>query len=56
MISKRPSHKPDFFVVLLLVVALGLTATISYQANLYYNDSYLSAARQAQNTPPAVGG
>ena len=56
MISKRPSYKPDFFVVLLLVVAVGLTATISYQANLYFNNSDLSVARHAQNILPAVGG
>lgn len=56
MISKRPSHKPDFFAVLLLVVAVGLTATISYQVNLYFNDSDLSVARQAQYVPPAVDG
>jgi len=56
MISKRPSYKPDFFVVLLLVVAVGLTATISYQANLYFNNSDLSMARHAQNIFPDVGG
>jgi hypothetical protein len=56
MISKRPSHKPDFFVVLLLVVAVGLSATIAYQANLYFNNSDLSVARHAQNIFPSVGG
>jgi hypothetical protein len=56
MIFRRPSRKPDFFVVLLLVVAVGLSATVVYQANLYFNNSDLSMARQAHNFPPAVGG
>ena len=56
MISKRPSRKPDFFVVLLLVVAMGVTATVAYQDNLYLNNADLSMAKQAQNLPPAMGG
>ena len=56
MISKRPSRKPDFFVVLLLVVAVGVTATVAYQANLYLNNADLSVAKQAQNLLPSVGG
>jgi len=56
MISRRPPRKPDFFVILLLVVAIGLSATIAYQVNLYYNNNDLSIVRNAQNIPPALGG
>jgi len=53
---KRPSRKPDFFVVLLLSVAVGLSATIAYQANLYLNSDDLSVARQAHSVSSSVGG
>ena len=56
MISRRPSRKPDFFVVMLLAVAVGLSATIAYQVNLYYDNGELSLTRQAQNLPSTVGG
>jgi hypothetical protein len=56
MISRRPPRKPDLFVVMLLVVAFGLSATVAYQVNLYYNNNDLSLARQAQNLLPAAGG
>jgi hypothetical protein len=56
MISKRPPRKPDLFVILLLLVAIGLSATLTYQINLYFNDGDLSIARQARALPPDMGG
>ena len=53
MLSRRPKRKPDLFVVLLLVIATGMTATLAYQVNLYYNNSDLTLASRAAN-PPAV--
>jgi hypothetical protein len=41
---------------MLLVVAVGLSATVAYQVNLYYNNNDLAIARQAQNILPAAGG
>jgi hypothetical protein len=55
MISRPPSRKPDFFVILLLTVALSLSASVAYQVNVYYNNSDLALARQAQALP-SVGG
>ena len=52
MLSSRPPRKPDIFVVLLLVVATGMSATLAYQINLYYNNSDLALASQVQATPP----
>ena len=56
MIFRRPTRKPDLFIVLLLVVAVGVSATVAYQINLYHNNSDLSLVRQAQYLTPAVGG
>jgi hypothetical protein len=56
MISRRPPHKPDPLVVLLLVVALGLSVTVAYQVNVYYNNSQLAIARSVQIATPGVGG
>ncbi len=54
MLSSRPPRKPDLFVVLLLVIATGMSATLAYQVNLYYNNSDLTLASQVQNPPPVV--
>jgi hypothetical protein len=43
-------------MILFLVVAIGVSATIAYQVNLYYDSAGLSTARSAQNVPPLVGG
>jgi hypothetical protein len=54
MLSSRPPRKPDLFVVLLLVVAAGMSATLAYQVNLYYNNDDLALASQTQDAPPVV--
>ena len=56
MIFRRPSRKPDLFIILLLLVSVGMSVTVAYQINLYHNNSDLSLARQAQNVLPAAGG
>jgi len=56
MISRRPSRKPDLFAVLMLAVALGVSATVAYQVNVYHNGDDLSLARHAQSLNPASGG
>ncbi len=56
MISSRPPKKPDLFNVLMLVVALGMTATLAFQAKLYFDQDSVSVNRQAQNLQPTSGG
>jgi hypothetical protein len=56
MISRRPPRKPDPLVILLLVVALGLSATVAYQINVYYNSNQLAIARSVQHAAPGFGG
>jgi hypothetical protein len=56
MISRPPPRKPDFFVMLLLTVAIGMSATVAYQVNIYFYNSDMALARQAQTAPPSVGG
>lgn len=41
---------------MVLVVAVGLSATVAYQVNLFYNNSDLSIATWARILTPAVGG
>ncbi|KOR27935.1 hypothetical protein TI04_12185 [Achromatium sp. WMS2] len=53
MISKHSYHKMDPFVVLLLVVFIGLTATIAYQLRWYSVDGMLMAKNShAIGVPP----
>jgi len=56
MISRRPPRKPDLFSILLIVVTLGMSVTLAYQIDLYYNSGNLSVAEQARNTSPQFGG
>lgn len=56
MISNRPPRKPDLLIVMLMMVAIGMTGTLAYQINLYFNDDGISLTRQAQNVPPTPGG
>jgi hypothetical protein len=55
MISKRCRRKPDLFSALILVVALGMSATLAYQINVYYGGDQVPIAKR---TPAAgtVGG
>ena len=49
MNSKHCRRKPDFFSVLLIVVALGMSGTLAYQINVYYGGNQVPIAKQ---TPP----
>jgi hypothetical protein len=55
MIPKRCRRKPDLFSMLLIVVALGMSATLAYQINVFYGGDQVPIAKQ---TPAAgiVGG
>ena len=55
MIVKRCRRKPDLFSVLLILVALGMSATLAYQINVYYGADQVPLAKK---TPTAnlVGG
>jgi hypothetical protein len=48
MLSSRPPRKPDLFVVFLLVIAVGMSVTLAYQVNLYYNHGDLALASQVR--------
>ena len=57
MLSSRPPRKPDLFVVLFLVIAVGMSATLAYQINLYGsgNDKGgMALAGKAQDAAPRV--
>lgn len=55
MNSKRCRRKPDLFSVLLILVALGMSATLAYQVNVFYGADQVPIAKR---TPTAgiVGG
>ncbi len=55
MNSKRCRRRPDLFSVLLILVALGMSATLAYQINVFYGADQVPIAEQ---TAPAgvVGG
>jgi hypothetical protein len=50
MTPKRCRRKPDFFSMLLIVVALGMSATLAYQVNVYYGGDRVPIAKQAANS------
>jgi hypothetical protein len=52
MTPKRCRRKPDLFSVLLIVVALGMSATLAYQVNVFYGGDRIPIAKQA----PVSGG
>jgi hypothetical protein len=52
MTPKRCRRKPDLFSVLLIVVALGMSATLAYQVNVFYGGDQIPIAKQA----PISGG
>ena len=54
MTYKRSRRKPDLFSVLLIVVVLGMSATVAYQINVYFGGSAVPIAKQAPQ--PGVGG
>lgn len=54
MSRKRNPRKPDFFSVLLLVVAVGMTMTIAYQVNVFYGGDRIPIA--GQGAAARVGG
>lgn len=47
MTPKRCRRKPDLFSVLLIVVALGMSATLAYQVNVFYGGDQIPIAKQA---------
>ncbi len=51
MNSPNCRRKPDLFSALILAVALGMTATVAYQVNIYYGGDQVPIAKQ---TPPAI--
>lgn len=55
MNSKHCRRKPDLFSALLIVVALGMTATLAYQVNVYYGGDQVPIAKQA-SAPGGFGG
>jgi len=55
MIFKRCRRKLDLFSVLLLLVALGMSATLAYQINVYYGADRVPIAKQTP-TGSIVGG
>lgn len=55
MNSKRCRRKPDLFSMLLIVVALGMSATLAYQINVYYGGNQIPIAKQA-SSPGGFGG
>lgn len=55
MTSKRCRRKPDLFSVLLVVVALGMSATLAYQVNVFYGGDQIPIAKQA-SAPGIFGG
>ncbi len=55
MIYNRCRRKPDLFSLVLIVVALGMTATLAYQINVYYGVDAVPIAKQTP-APGGVGG
>lgn len=55
MNSKHCRRKPDLFSVLIIVVALGMSATVAYQVNVYYGADHLPIAKRTP-TAAIVGG
>jgi len=55
MTYKRNRRKPDLFVLLLVVVVVGMAATLAYQINIYYGADAVPIAKQAPGAD-AVGG
>jgi len=55
MTSKRSRRKPDLFSLLLIIVVVGMAATLAYQINVYYGADAVPIARQGP-TVGAVGG
>jgi hypothetical protein len=50
MNSKRCRRKPDLFSVLLVVVALGMSATLAYQINVFYGGDQVPIAKQTPSS------
>ncbi len=46
MTHKHSRRKPDLFSLLLIVVTLGMSATLAYQINVYYGGAPVPIARQ----------
>jgi len=55
MIPKRYRRKPDLFSVLLIAVALGMSATLSYQINVYYGGFQVPIANRVTDGRLAGG-
>jgi hypothetical protein len=50
MFPKHRPNKPDPFIVLILIVVVGVSATIAYQLHVYDINHFLNV-RSAQNVP-----
>jgi hypothetical protein len=55
MTYKRSRQKLDLFSLVLIVVTLGMSATVAYQINVYYGGSAVPIAKQGP-AAPGVGG
>jgi hypothetical protein len=55
MSYKRYRRKTDPFAVLLIVVALGMSATLAYQIHVYYGATPVPIAKQAPQRGPFGG-
>ncbi len=55
MSIKRSRQKPDLFSALLIAVALGMSATLGYQINVYYGVSAVPIATQTPAAPRPGG-
>lgn len=54
--AKRHRRKTDPFSLLLVMVALGMCVTLTYQVVVYYGVSEIPIARQIPPPPPGFGG
>lgn len=50
MSLKRRRQKPDLFSVVVILVVLGVTATLAYQINVYYGADPVPIAEQTLGT------
>lgn len=56
MFRKSPRRKPDLFSALVLVVAIGLSASIAYQLSAYRDSGVLPLAERLQIFVVTAGG
>lgn len=50
MNPKHRHRKPDLFSLVVILLALGMTATIAYQVNVYYGADRIPIAEQTPSS------